>query len=181
MSDVSEKSIEKYFFTKREFFQSRATRLYTPLCPSIRRSVCPSVTFYFFHVFYSLTSLLLPKWSSDLKNGPCPSARDQGSRVSCLVLCTWTFVARIQNEISTATSPNPNHTQNREISVPRRQIEVNSFKMRHKNIRVTRVHGLQAMRVVVRRRVDTYKQGQTEAYTLQGHGRKGGLEGPLVM
>ena len=35
-------------------------------------SVRPSVTYYFFVFFYSLTSLLLPKWSSDLKYGPCP-------------------------------------------------------------------------------------------------------------
>ena len=33
----------------------------------------------------SLTSLLLPKWSGDLKYGPCPPARDFGSRVSGLV------------------------------------------------------------------------------------------------
>lgn len=32
-----------------------------------------------------MTSLLLPKWSSDLKYGPCPPARDFGSRVSGLV------------------------------------------------------------------------------------------------
>ena len=31
--------------------------------------------FTFFYVFYSLTVLLLPKWSGDLKYGPCPSAR----------------------------------------------------------------------------------------------------------
>ena len=39
-----------------------------------------------FYDFYFLTSLLLPKWSSDLKYGPCPPARDFGSRVSGLVL-----------------------------------------------------------------------------------------------
>ena len=43
---------------------------------SVRPSVCPSVTFYFFYGFYSLTSLLLHKWSSELKHGPCPPARD---------------------------------------------------------------------------------------------------------
>ena len=32
-----------------------------------------------------MTSLLLPKWSGDLKYGPCPPARDFGSRVSGLV------------------------------------------------------------------------------------------------
>ena len=44
-----------------------------------------SVTLYFFYDFISLTSLLLPKWSGDLKYGPCPPARDFGSRVSGLV------------------------------------------------------------------------------------------------
>ena len=31
------------------------------------RSVCWSVTFYFSYDLYSLTPLLLPKWSGDLK------------------------------------------------------------------------------------------------------------------
>ena len=44
-----------------------------------------SVTLYFFYDFISLTSLLLPKWPGDLKYGPCPPARDLGSRVSGLV------------------------------------------------------------------------------------------------
>ena len=38
-----------------------------------------------FYDFYFWTSLLLPKWSSDLKYGPCPPVRDLGSRVSGLV------------------------------------------------------------------------------------------------
>ena len=70
------------------FFLVACTRLYNPLCPSVGRSVGRSVTFYFFLWFYSLTSLLLPKWSSDLKYGPCPPARDFGSRVSSLVWLT---------------------------------------------------------------------------------------------
>ena len=63
---------------------------------SVGLSVCLSVgwsvtfyffyQFYFFYDFYFWTSLLLPKWSSDLKYGPCPPARDFGSRVSGLVL-----------------------------------------------------------------------------------------------
>ena len=65
------------------------TRLYNPLCLSVGRSVGRSVdwsvTLYFFYDFISLTSLLLPKWSGDLKNGPCPPARDFGRRVSGLV------------------------------------------------------------------------------------------------
>ena len=42
-------------------------------------------TLFFFYDFISLTSLLLPKWSGNLKYGPCPPARDFGSRVSGLV------------------------------------------------------------------------------------------------
>ena len=34
----------------------------------------------------ALCALLLPKWSGDLKYGPCPPARDFGSRVSGLVM-----------------------------------------------------------------------------------------------
>ena len=72
-------------------FLVACTRLYTPLCPSVGWLVGPSVTFYFFYVFTFLTSLLLPKWSSDLKYGPCPPARDFGSRVSGLVFWKVTF------------------------------------------------------------------------------------------
>ena len=61
-------------------FLVACTRLYNPLCPSVGWS-----HFTFFYDFISLTSLLLPKWSSDLKYGPCPPARDFGSRVSGLV------------------------------------------------------------------------------------------------
>ena len=56
------------------------TRLYNPLCPSV------GPHFTFFMIFNSLTSLLLPKWSSDLKYGPCPPTCDFGSCVSALVL-----------------------------------------------------------------------------------------------
>ena len=55
---------------------------------SVGRSVGPNVQtshFTFFFYFISLTSLLLPKWSGDLKYGPCPPARDFGSCVSGLV------------------------------------------------------------------------------------------------
>jgi len=67
------------------------SRVHAPLQPalsvgwSVGWLVGRSVTFYFFLRFYSLTSQLLPKWSSDLKCGPCPPARDFGSRVSGLV------------------------------------------------------------------------------------------------
>jgi len=51
---------------------------------SVGRSVGWSVTFYFFYDFTFLTPLLLPKWSGDLKYGPCPPGCDFGSRVSGL-------------------------------------------------------------------------------------------------
>ena len=50
----------------------------------VRRQTNRSVTFYFFITLIFLTSLLLPKWSCDLKYGPCLPARDFGSRVSGL-------------------------------------------------------------------------------------------------
>ena len=79
-------------------FLVACTRLYTSLCPSVGRLVGWSVGrlvgrshFTFFYDFISLTSLLLPKWSGDLKYGPCPPARDFGSRVSGLVHQTRAF------------------------------------------------------------------------------------------
>ena len=67
---------------------SRVLRDSTPrfVGRSVGLSVGWSVTFYFFYEFYFWTSPLLPKWSGDLKYGPCPPARDFGSRVSGLVL-----------------------------------------------------------------------------------------------
>ena len=56
------------------------TRLYNPLCPSVGWS-----HFTFFYDFITLTSLLLPKWSGDLKYGPFPPARNFDSRVLDLV------------------------------------------------------------------------------------------------
>ena len=56
--------------------------------PLVRWSVGSSVGpshFTFFWFLRSLASHFLPKWSSDLKNSPCPPARDWGSRVSGLV------------------------------------------------------------------------------------------------
>ena len=55
-------------------------------------SVRPSITLYFFGLSRSLATLLLPKWSSDLKYGPCPSTRDLGSRVSSLVF--WNLISK---------------------------------------------------------------------------------------
>ena len=50
-------------------------------------------TLLFFIIFF--TSLLLPKWSSDLKYGPCPPARYFGSRVSGLVFFSLGIVRYI--------------------------------------------------------------------------------------
>ena len=52
--------------------------------PSIGLSICWS-HFTFYGFLRSLASLLLPKWSSDLKYSPCPPALNWGSRVSGLV------------------------------------------------------------------------------------------------
>ena len=67
------------------------SRVHATLQPalSVRLSVGWSIgrsRFTFFYDFISLTSLLLPKWSGDLKYDPCPPARDFGSRVSGLVI-----------------------------------------------------------------------------------------------
>ena len=75
------------------------TRLYNRLCPSVGWSVGRLVGrsvgwshFTFFYDLISLTSLLLPKWSGDLKYGPCPPARDFGSRVSGLVTLMFFYM-----------------------------------------------------------------------------------------
>ena len=44
--------------------------------------------------------MLLPKWSGDLKYGPCPPARDFGSRVSRLV---FDHLAMLDQKNSTQT------------------------------------------------------------------------------
>ena len=67
-----------------------------PVRPSIGWLVGP-LPFYFYDL-YSLTSLLLPEWSSDLKYGPCPPTRDWGSRVSGLVFFTSQKKIRSQKE-----------------------------------------------------------------------------------
>ena len=64
------------------------TRL--PFAESVGMSVGPSVGHIFeLQLVYAL--LLLPTWSGDLKYGPCPPARDFGSRVSGLVHLEMTF------------------------------------------------------------------------------------------
>ena len=69
------------------------SRVHATLHPalSVGQSVGRSVTLYFLYDFYFWTSLLVPKWSCDLKYGPCPPARDFGSRVSRLVLIFFNF------------------------------------------------------------------------------------------
>ena len=85
------------------FFKSRAMRLYTMLCQSVPRSVprsvCPLVRwsvgpshFTFLGFLRFFTSLLLPKWSSEVNYHPWPPARNWGSRVSVLVWISWGFV-----------------------------------------------------------------------------------------
>ena len=54
------------------------------VCASVGWSASWSHYSFFYNIF-SFTSLLLPKWSSDLKYGPCLPTCDFGSRVSGLV------------------------------------------------------------------------------------------------
>ena len=69
-------------------FPVACTRLYTPLCPSVHWLVGQSyLSFLSFYIYLrSLASPLPPKYSSDLKFGPCLSAHDWGSRVCGLDL-----------------------------------------------------------------------------------------------
>ena len=48
-------------------------------------------------VFYSLTILLLPNCSGELKYGPCPSARDWGNHVSGLVGVNYTNLRKTRS------------------------------------------------------------------------------------
>ena len=81
-------SYSLFWFKKTVIFFSRVHAT-LQLALSIHPSVGWSVTFYFFYdFFFSSTSLLLPKWSSDLKYSPCQPARDWCSRVSGLVFVT---------------------------------------------------------------------------------------------
>ena len=78
------------WFIEDTWASSFLVACYATLHPalSVRPSVGPSVRpshFTFFGFLRFLASLLLPKWWSDLNYGPCPPARDWGSRVSGLV------------------------------------------------------------------------------------------------
>ena len=66
----------------------------------VGRSVGLLVTLYFFYDFYVWTSPLLPKWSSGLKYGPCPPARDFSSRVSGLVFFFFFFCVVLPSTLS---------------------------------------------------------------------------------
>ena len=87
--------------------------LVKPLCLLVGRLVGWSVgwSHFTFFNYFSLTSLLLPKWSGDLKYGPCPPARDFGSRVSGLVfilaslLITDFFSLFLSGKFSSASTP----------------------------------------------------------------------------
>ena len=84
---VTGSHLKSWVNNKCQLIFSRVLRYSTPrfVGQLVCLSVGWSVTLYFFYDFYFWTSLLLPKWSSDLKYGPCPPARDFGSRVSGLV------------------------------------------------------------------------------------------------
>ena len=80
-------------------------RDYTPLCWSVGPSVGPLVglsPFTFFVFLRSLASLLLPKWCIDLNYGPCPPARDWGSRVSGLV---WPYCSCTKAPLTSIMAP----------------------------------------------------------------------------
>ena len=57
----------------------------TRLHPALSVGWLVSRSHFILYGFYFWTSLLLPKWSGNLKNSPCPPARDFVSRVSGLV------------------------------------------------------------------------------------------------
>ena len=66
------------------------------LALSVGWLVC-HVLLFFMILFFD--PLLLPKWSSDLKYGPCPPTRDLGSRVSGLVLFIYSFIIIFHFEV----------------------------------------------------------------------------------
>ena len=81
---IKDKTFGSLFHFYELHFLVACTQLYTPLCPSVRRSVRPS-HFTFSALMGFLALLLLPKCSTDLNYGPYPPARDWGSHVSGLV------------------------------------------------------------------------------------------------
>ena len=74
------------------FFWSRARDSTTRfVCRSVGRLVGWSVTLYFFYDFISLASLLLPKWSGDLKMAPA-HPRATSVAVYPALFCFFLFV-----------------------------------------------------------------------------------------
>ena len=73
--------------TNRCGFLVACTRLYNPLCPSVRRLVRQTLLFLLFQRLWAVIALLhLPKCMASLfHHCPCPPTRDLGSRVSGLV------------------------------------------------------------------------------------------------
>ena len=108
LSELIAKMVKRFFFGEKEkwycaSFFSRVLRDSTPRF--VRRSVGRSVTLYFSYDFYSWTLPLLPKWCSDLKHGPCPPARDLGSRVSGLVTSITTQSNYLFSRVHAAQKP----------------------------------------------------------------------------
>ena len=62
--------------------------------------------FTFLVFLRSMASLLLPKWSSDLKYGPCPPVRNWGGRVSSLVN-QLSYLYRCASALDTLISSSP--------------------------------------------------------------------------
>ena len=95
-------------FTKRFFspvLRDSTPRFVRPsVRRSVRRSVGPSVGpshFTFSALMGFLALLLLPKCSTDLNYGPCPPARDWGSRISGLVLLQQVPLQSVSLTLST--------------------------------------------------------------------------------
>ena len=78
-------------------FLVACTRLYNPLCPSVRRLVGHILLFFMIFFLWPHCSC-----SSDLKHGCCPPARDIGSRVSGLVYKNTVFWSEAQQSYFSA-------------------------------------------------------------------------------
>ena len=84
-------------------FQSRTTRLYTPLCrsvhlsihPSIHSSIGPSITLYFSAFMRFLGMPLLPKCSPDLNYGPWPPEATGVALYLALLVADWLLYKRL--------------------------------------------------------------------------------------
>ena len=84
-------------------------------------------------MLYAVTSLLQPKWSSDLKYSPCPPARDWGSRVSGLVYCDLVEKILRKKEIFSIVNvfvDIKTSSQNRNLN----SLDVKKYWISHKNM-----------------------------------------------